>query len=74
MSIPVTCPKCVKKSSVPDAMNGLMVRCPNCQHQFLARSARPKAVPAARLMEAIIDEDYTSPAIAAARSSMSADG
>jgi len=55
-------------------MNGLMVRCPNCQHQFLARSARPKAVPAARLMEAIIDEDYTSPAIAAARSSMSADG
>jgi S1-C subfamily serine protease len=57
MSISVVCSRCRKKGFVPDKLSGRSIRCTNCQHQFVARSAGTKAAPSASRLTALIDED-----------------
>jgi zinc-ribbon domain len=59
MALAIACPNCHKKGSVPDAMEGRPVRCPNCGHTFAARSTRHQIVPLSppNALAALLDED-----------------
>ena len=39
----VNCPACAKPARIPNEADGLLVECPHCQHQYVAR--QPSAIP-----------------------------
>jgi hypothetical protein len=41
----VNCPACTRPARIPTEANGLLVECPHCQHQYVARQVRNMPAP-----------------------------
>jgi predicted Zn finger-like uncharacterized protein len=46
MTLQIVCPSCRHPLRVPDRLQGKDVRCPSCQHTFVAQTEQPPAPPA----------------------------
>jgi S1-C subfamily serine protease len=59
MRIPVTCPFCTKKGTLPEAMGGQRVKCAGCHRAFVVGATKSVAKPPSGLLAALVDDDET---------------
>jgi S1-C subfamily serine protease len=57
MRIPVTCPYCEKKGTLPEAMRGQRIKCAGCHQAFVVAAAKSEAKPSAASLAAMLNED-----------------
>src|ERR1017187_9817022 len=63
MRIPVTCPFCEKKGTLPEAMRGQRIKCAGCHKPFVVPAPKSGAKPSTGLLAAMLDEDEGADAI-----------